>query len=147
GDRADRKARRTAAGFERPQPRTDGGAPPGSERFSARGDLRYLLRPVGVHLQEPGCPGRAYPGTDRPDLHLPRAAPRAPRRDPPFGPDKAVDTEQAVAELTQRCATTTEAAIVAAPDQWLWLHNRWRTRPAPLAASRVWSGVLPSWCC
>ena len=56
---------------------------------------------------------------------------------PPFGLDKAVDTEQAVAELTQRCATTTEAAIVAAPDQWLWLHNRWRTRPAPLAASRV----------
>jgi len=56
---------------------------------------------------------------------------------PPFGPDKAADSEQAVTELTQRCAAVTEAAIVAAPDQWLWVHNRWRTQPAPLAESRV----------
>jgi Kdo2-lipid IVA lauroyltransferase/acyltransferase len=55
---------------------------------------------------------------------------------PPFALDKAGDSEQAVAELTQRCATATEAAIVAAPDQWLWVHNRWRTQPAPSAESR-----------
>ncbi|MGH7347290.1 MAG: lysophospholipid acyltransferase family protein [Candidatus Rokuibacteriota bacterium] len=48
---------------------------------------------------------------------------------PAFSVDVAGDSEQAVAEITQRCATTTESAIAAAPDQWLWVHNRWRTRP------------------
>jgi len=44
--------------------------------------------------------------------------------------DAASDTERAVAELTQRCTAEIEAAIGAAPDQWLWVHNRWRTEPA-----------------
>jgi KDO2-lipid IV(A) lauroyltransferase len=55
---------------------------------------------------------------------------------PSFSVDIEGDSEQAVAELTQRCATTTESAIAAAPDQWLWVHNRWRTQPAPPAESR-----------
>lgn len=55
---------------------------------------------------------------------------------PSFGVDAVGDNEQAVAELTQRCATTIESAIAAAPDQWLWVHNRWRTQPAPHAESR-----------
>ncbi len=54
---------------------------------------------------------------------------------PSFGIDPSGDSEQAVAEITQRCATETEAAIIAAPHQWLWVHNRWRTRPIPSAAS------------
>jgi KDO2-lipid IV(A) lauroyltransferase len=51
---------------------------------------------------------------------------------PSFDPDTGADSERSVLDLTQHCATTTEAAIVAAPDQWLWVHNRWRTRPASL---------------
>jgi len=43
--------------------------------------------------------------------------------------DALADDEDAVAALTQRCTTTIETAIGAAPEQWLWLHNRWRTRP------------------
>jgi KDO2-lipid IV(A) lauroyltransferase len=35
----------------------------------------------------------------------------------------------AVAELTARCTAEIEAAIREAPDQWLWIHHRWRTRP------------------
>ena len=46
-----------------------------------------------------------------------------------FG-DGGGDTEQAIAEITQRCTSTIEAAIMVAPDQWLWVHNRWRTRPS-----------------
>lgn len=38
--------------------------------------------------------------------------------------------EGAVVELTRRCTETIEAAIREAPEQWLWIHNRWRTRPA-----------------
>jgi len=55
---------------------------------------------------------------------------------PSFGLDVAGDSEEAVAEITQRCAATTEAAIAAAPDQWLWVHNRWRTQPAPTQENR-----------
>jgi len=54
---------------------------------------------------------------------------------PSFGVEQVADSEQAVAELTQRCATATETAIVAALDQWLWVHNRWRTQPAPSGES------------
>ncbi len=38
-------------------------------------------------------------------------------------------TEQDVVELTARCTAAIEAAIRAAPEQWLWIHHRWRTRP------------------
>lgn len=41
----------------------------------------------------------------------------------------ANDSEQAVVELTARCTETIEVAVRAAPEQWLWIHNRWRTRP------------------
>lgn len=35
----------------------------------------------------------------------------------------------AVVELTARCTAVIEAAIREAPEQWLWIHSRWRTRP------------------
>lgn len=38
--------------------------------------------------------------------------------------------EGAMIELTRRCTATIEAAIRATPEQWLWVHDRWRTRPA-----------------
>ncbi len=37
--------------------------------------------------------------------------------------------EPAVIELTARCTQVVEAAIREAPEQWLWMHHRWRTRP------------------
>ena len=49
---------------------------------------------------------------------------------PPLPIEAARDSERAVAELTQRCAAAIEAAVGVAPDQWLWVHNRWRTQPA-----------------
>jgi Kdo2-lipid IVA lauroyltransferase/acyltransferase len=50
---------------------------------------------------------------------------------PPLSVNVARDSEPAVVELTQRCTTAIETAIGVAPDQWLWMHNRWRTRSAP----------------
>lgn len=50
---------------------------------------------------------------------------------PALDPPKASDREAAIAELTARCTEVIEAAIREAPEQWLWMHNRWRTRPVP----------------
>jgi KDO2-lipid IV(A) lauroyltransferase len=38
--------------------------------------------------------------------------------------------EEAVRMLTARCTEAVEAAVRATPEQWLWAHDRWRTRPA-----------------
>jgi KDO2-lipid IV(A) lauroyltransferase len=37
--------------------------------------------------------------------------------------------ETAIVELTRRCTAAIEDAIRARPEQWLWMHLRWRTRP------------------
>ncbi len=41
----------------------------------------------------------------------------------------------AVVELTMRCTAAIEAAIREAPEQWFWMHDRWRTRPAEARAT------------
>jgi Kdo2-lipid IVA lauroyltransferase/acyltransferase len=38
-------------------------------------------------------------------------------------------SDAAVVELTARCTAAIERAIREAPEQWLWSHDRWRTRP------------------
>jgi len=40
------------------------------------------------------------------------------------------DSPDAVIELTAECARRIEAAIRRWPEQWFWLHRRWRTRPS-----------------
>jgi len=51
-----------------------------------------------------------------------------------FGPPLAVDPraprEEEVARVTRRCNEELEKAIREAPDQWMWFHRRWKTRPA-----------------
>ena len=48
---------------------------------------------------------------------------------PHLEPSPTNDVEAAVVELTARCTAVIEAAIRQTPEQWLWMHNRWRTRP------------------
>jgi len=48
---------------------------------------------------------------------------------PPLASPAAADVEAAVVALTARCTEAIEAAIRTTPDQWLWMHDRWRTRP------------------
>jgi KDO2-lipid IV(A) lauroyltransferase len=47
----------------------------------------------------------------------------------PLAPPAVNDTERAVVELTMRCTAAIETAIRQVPEQWLWMHKRWRTRP------------------
>jgi KDO2-lipid IV(A) lauroyltransferase len=46
--------------------------------------------------------------------------------------DASEAVEPAVVALTTRCAEAIEAAIRETPDQWLWIHDRWRTQPPRL---------------
>lgn len=44
-------------------------------------------------------------------------------------------SDRAVTELTARCTQAIEAAVRETPEQWFWMHERWRTRPAPPASA------------
>ena len=50
-----------------------------------------------------------------------------------FGPPIAIDfdapREEEVLRVTRRCNEELEKAIREAPDQWMWFHRRWKTRP------------------
>jgi Kdo2-lipid IVA lauroyltransferase/acyltransferase len=50
-----------------------------------------------------------------------------------FGPELAVqqtgDYDADVLSLTQQCNDVLESWIRRYPDQWLWIHRRWKTRP------------------
>ena len=47
----------------------------------------------------------------------------------PALPPPSGDVEAAVTALTARCTEAIEAAVRETPEQWLWMHDRWRTRP------------------
>jgi KDO2-lipid IV(A) lauroyltransferase len=50
-----------------------------------------------------------------------------------FGPPIAIDPtaprDEEVVRVTRRCNEEMEKAIREAPDQWMWFHRRWKTRP------------------
>jgi KDO2-lipid IV(A) lauroyltransferase len=51
--------------------------------------------------------------------------------------DDGVAVGPAVAALTARCTEAIEGAIRETPAQWLWIHERWRTRPVGEAGRSV----------
>ncbi|HEY6006310.1 MAG TPA: lipid A biosynthesis acyltransferase [Anaeromyxobacter sp.] len=55
----------------------------------------------------------------------------------------APDREAEVLRLTAACAAIQERAIRRHPSEWVWMHQRWKTRP-PLEADPRASGSVPS---
>jgi KDO2-lipid IV(A) lauroyltransferase len=57
------------------------------------------------------------------------------RFEPPLELVRTGDTDRDIFENTQRFAKVTEEIIRKYPEQWVWVHARWKTRPegdAPL---------------
>ncbi len=48
---------------------------------------------------------------------------------PPVEMARSGDDEKDLVTNTQRCQAAIEQAIREHPDQWLWIHRRWKTRP------------------
>ena len=64
----------------------------------------------------PAFTSRIAPGRHRITIH-------------PALPLPAADGDVAVRSVTADCTAAIEAAVRATPEQWLWAHDRWRTRP------------------
>jgi Kdo2-lipid IVA lauroyltransferase/acyltransferase len=52
------------------------------------------------------------------------------RFEPPLEMIRTGDAERDILENTQRFAKVTEEIIRKYPEQWVWIHARWKTRPA-----------------
>ena len=48
----------------------------------------------------------------------------------PLDPPHTDDANADILAITQQCTKTIEDWIRRYPDQWLWIHRRWKTRPA-----------------
>lgn len=51
---------------------------------------------------------------------------------PPLEPGRFPDNRQGLEALTAQTLTLMEAGIAEAPEQWFWVHSRWRERPRRL---------------
>ena len=62
-----------------------------------------------------------------------------------FGPEVEIPrTDDAAADIlegTRRCTAVLEGWIRRYPDQWLWIHRRWKTRPAGEPGSVLKAGT------
>lgn len=54
---------------------------------------------------------------------------------PPVKFEPTDNREQDIYELTRRCNVALEELVFAYPDQWIWLHNRWHTKPSEATES------------
>jgi Kdo2-lipid IVA lauroyltransferase/acyltransferase len=49
--------------------------------------------------------------------------------EPPVEYEKTLNPDQDIRDLTQKITNVVEKYVRAYPEQWLWIHKRWNTRP------------------
>jgi KDO2-lipid IV(A) lauroyltransferase len=49
--------------------------------------------------------------------------------EPPIEYEKTQDGEADIVDLTQKITSLVEKYVRKYPEQWLWIHKRWNTRP------------------
>jgi KDO2-lipid IV(A) lauroyltransferase len=76
---------------------------------------------VALHTDAAVVPGYAYWDENLEKYRL--------RFEPPMELVRTGDTERDVAENTQRFAKVIEEIIRKYPEQWVWIHARWKNRP------------------
>jgi len=76
---------------------------------------------VALHTGAAVVPGYAYWDKEVGKYRL--------RFEPPLELDRTGDAERDVFENTQRFAKVIEEIIRKYPEQWVWVHARWKTRP------------------
>jgi KDO2-lipid IV(A) lauroyltransferase len=79
------------------------------------------LARVALHTEASVVPGYAYWDESIRKYRL--------RFEPPVELMETGDTERDVLENTRRFAKVIEEIIRKHPDQWVWVHKRWKTRP------------------
>jgi KDO2-lipid IV(A) lauroyltransferase len=101
-----------------------------------------MIRSEGIFVEflgKPACttPGLAFLSAQSGAPVVPMACIRVPgghevRIGEPFPapPDREPET---IRRATQEYSHAVEDAIRADPDQWIWIHRRWRTRPLAYA--------------
>ena len=63
---------------------------------------------------------------------------------PPVEVEATGDREQDRLRVTQACTRVLEDAIRRYPSYWLWMHRRWKTRPAPAEVGAVGAESAPA---
>ena len=105
--------------------------PHGHQHDSAAGRVCALLRPYGLHCCRPGARRAEDGAAVLPGFML--WEPAEGRYVLHFGPElhfeKTGDHEADILAATQQCNDVLESWIRRYPDQWLWIHRRWKTRP------------------
>ena len=76
---------------------------------------------VALHTDAAVVPGYAFWDEKSGKYHL--------RFEPPVELVRTGDLERDVVENTQRFTKVIEGVIRKYPDQWVWIHARWKTRP------------------
>ena len=61
----------------------------------------------------------------------------------PIWPDGTLGKDEAVKQMTEKWSRIVENYVRCFPDQWVWMHDRWKTKQKLIPASKETRGAKP----